>query len=92
MFETATSSCFSGSVYRVRFGANRLDIDEFGALIGQSTESIIHANYSDVTLYNDIALIRVAIGYTGKCLYILCSLLSMFLTRNLGKLSTSQAP
>jgi hypothetical protein len=63
-------------VYRVRFGANRLDSDEFGALIGQSTESIIHANYSDVTVNNDIALIKVAIGYTGECCYVLCSLLS----------------
>jgi len=59
-----TAAHCGGSVYRVRFGANRLDYDEFGALIGQSTESIIHANFSDVTLYNDIALIRVAIGYT----------------------------
>jgi hypothetical protein len=76
MFEIVTGYCFSGSVYRVRFGANRLDSDEFGALIGQSTESILHANYSDVTLYNDIGLIRVAICYTGECCYILCSLLS----------------
>ena len=61
-------------MYRARFGANRLDSDEFGALIGQSTESIIH---SDATLYSDIALIRVEIGYTGECCYVLCwSLLS----------------
>jgi hypothetical protein len=62
-------------VWREGFGANLLDSDELGALIGQSTESILHANYDDVNIYNDIALIRVAIGYTGKCYYVLCSLL-----------------
>lgn len=59
-----TAAHCGGLVYTVRFGANRLDSDEFGALIGQSTESILHADFDDVNLYNDIALIRVAIGYT----------------------------
>jgi hypothetical protein len=43
-----------------------MDIYEFGALIGQSTESVIHPQYNSTTINNDIAVIRVAIGYTGK--------------------------
>ena len=67
------SCCFSGLLYTVRFGANRLDTDEFGALIGQSTESILNADYDSVNLYNDTDLIRVVIGYTGECCYVPCS-------------------
>ncbi|GFG36602.1 hypothetical protein Cfor_05815 [Coptotermes formosanus] len=55
-----TAAHCGGSVYRVRFGANRLNSDEFGALIGQTTESILHSDYDDVNLYNDIALIRIS--------------------------------
>jgi hypothetical protein len=58
--------CFSGTVYVIRFGANRRDTDEFGALIGQSTESVIHEQYNSTTLNNDIALVKVSVANTGE--------------------------
>jgi hypothetical protein len=50
-----------------------VDVLEFGALIGQTTESIIHANYDPYYITNDIALVKVSICYTGKSCFTECN-------------------
>ncbi|KDR14792.1 Brachyurin, partial [Zootermopsis nevadensis] len=56
--------CSSGDVYRLTLGANRLDIQESGSISVQSTDSIVHAQYSSTSLNNDIALVRVSIEFS----------------------------
>ncbi|XP_021928759.1 brachyurin-like [Zootermopsis nevadensis] len=59
-----TAAHCGGDVYRLTLGANRLDIQESGSISVQSTDSIVHAQYSSTSLNNDIALVRVSIEFS----------------------------
>jgi hypothetical protein len=67
-------NCFSGTVYEVMLGANRLDdVDENGAEAHLTTSSIVHSQYNADTINNDIAVVQLssAISFSSEYCHIL---------------------
>jgi hypothetical protein len=61
------NSC-RGSSYQILLGANRIDTPETGSAIATSGTSIVHPQYDESTINNDIALIQLPseISFTSE--------------------------
>jgi len=69
------------SNFEVRLGITRLDTNEQGALMLQSTNGIVHPEYDAVTLANDVAIIELPNGtvITGENCHILINVKLIYL-------------
>jgi hypothetical protein len=69
-------------VFEVRLGATRLDVNEPGSVVYTSTNAIVHPEYSQITLANDVAIILLTSGpaVTGENCHNLIHVKLVFLT------------
>jgi hypothetical protein len=70
----------------VRLGATQLDVTESGSLTFLSTVGIVHHEYNEITLADDVAFIQLPseVLFNGENCYILINVKFIFLTHRSG--------